>query len=419
MIGKVSKAYRHHSETNQLNFCRIFTFAVMIVFTFLLVRKYSPNVFKMNYSNASDTKLIKAITWNVAAINNNPFEYWITNDDPDYNKLMSNISRFVESPGDLDISVKEVFTDRMFEALALKMTQIGWKGVEETKQHWLKDYRNRKIISEFLKDGLLGKKRLASMPDRVTNTIQTTSGKASMRPTVINCFDGDLSTQDKWWQQWSSFFFDQSITVKRDGTETSTYVYQMISTIQKSKYPSITVEEEAISVPLQTMCMAIFDAILVHMMNTAGPRTWQPLRSDICQKLNRRKNNRTVEILQNTYGDADVQFLQEVAGNFPAFTEPLSLSRTLFDVHQTASMDTERDQNSYILLKKGKYSNVVEITDKVVEYYAERQQQQINNGSKQAATLPVANGDLIVLIATDNTDNTKYMFASFHGDTNG
>ena len=33
----------------------------------------------------------RASTWNVAAINNNPFEYWITHDDPDYLKLMSDV----------------------------------------------------------------------------------------------------------------------------------------------------------------------------------------------------------------------------------------------------------------------------------------------------------------------------------------
>ena len=27
---------------------------------------------------------LSAVTWNMAAINNNPFEYWITNDDPKY-----------------------------------------------------------------------------------------------------------------------------------------------------------------------------------------------------------------------------------------------------------------------------------------------------------------------------------------------
>ena len=37
------------------------------------------------------------------------------------------------------------------------------------------------------------------MPDRVTNTIRTENGNV-MRPTVINCFSGDLGTQDKWFE---------------------------------------------------------------------------------------------------------------------------------------------------------------------------------------------------------------------------
>ena len=31
---------------------------------------------------------INVATWNVAAINNNPFEYWITHSDEEYNALM-------------------------------------------------------------------------------------------------------------------------------------------------------------------------------------------------------------------------------------------------------------------------------------------------------------------------------------------
>ena len=42
-----------------------------------------------------------------------------------------------------------------------------------------------------------GDKRLASMPDRTTNTIKTISGEV-YRPTVINCYKGDLSTVEKW-----------------------------------------------------------------------------------------------------------------------------------------------------------------------------------------------------------------------------
>jgi len=62
-------------------------------------------------------------------------------------------------------------------------------------------------------------------------------------------------------------------------------VRSMLSPILRAKYPSITPEEEAISVPLQAMAGAIFDAVLVHMMNQLAPDTWQPLREDMWEKL--------------------------------------------------------------------------------------------------------------------------------------
>ena len=39
------------------------------------------------------------MTWNIAAINNNPFEYWITNDDESYNDIMKSVSEYIEKPG--------------------------------------------------------------------------------------------------------------------------------------------------------------------------------------------------------------------------------------------------------------------------------------------------------------------------------
>ena len=51
-----------------------------------------------------------ALTWNMAAINNNPFEYWITAEDPSYNRLMKDVSNFIQSPGSSDVAVSSVFT---------------------------------------------------------------------------------------------------------------------------------------------------------------------------------------------------------------------------------------------------------------------------------------------------------------------
>ena len=49
----------------------------------------------------------------------------------------------------------------------------GWKGLAETDVLWQSDFSKRKIIHGFMKDKSLGDKRLASMPDRYTNTINT------------------------------------------------------------------------------------------------------------------------------------------------------------------------------------------------------------------------------------------------------
>merc|ERR1719181_1569023 len=114
---------------------------------------------------------------------------------------------------------------------------------------------------------MIGKKRLASMPDRVTNTIQTVDQGVVTRPTVINCYEEDLSDGDKWFGKWMDFVFTRKLTLSAGGETKHTHVYELFSPIKQSKYPAITSEEEAISIPLQTMALAIFDSILVHMLN--------------------------------------------------------------------------------------------------------------------------------------------------------
>lgn len=417
MMGKVSEAYK--SASSQASWCRILSIVAVVVVCAVAAKTLflpssssssaTEDVSSSLSSTASAGPVLRASTWNVAAVNNNPFEYWITNDDPSYNALMKSVSDFIEAPGDKDITVKEVFTPAMFDELAATMESVGWTGVAETKEYWTNDFMNRKIIEGFVKDDLLGKKRLASMPDRVTNTIHTADDSSVMRPTVINCYNGELNSVEQWWPQWLEFYFNKQISVKKSGALKTTKIYEMIPKISKAKYPSITEAEEAVSIPLETMCMAIFDAILVHMMGVVGKTTWQPLRKDMCEKLNLKKNDRTVEIMANTYGDSDIQFLQEVAGNFKSFSADKKIAQ-MYDIVATSTMDTERDQNSFILLKKGEFQDVTEVTDKVADCYSE-----MHDGAK----IPVVNGDLVVITAISVKDDTKYLFASFHGDTNG
>jgi hypothetical protein len=174
----------------------------------------------------------------------------------------------------------------------------------------------------------------------------------------------------------------------------------MLTKIKHAKYPAISEEEEAISVPLQAMAGAVFDAVLVHMMNSLAPHTWQPLREDMCERLNRKKIDRSVEILETTYQAVDIQFLQEVAAEaFLSKARGRPLGQRLFDLWSPAELDADRDQNSLILLKKGAFTVVKEVTGEIT-----------NVGQSK--------GDLFVL-AADHADGSKYLLASFHGDTDG
>ena len=90
-------------------------------------------------------------TWNIAAINNNPFEYWITyKQNPSYEELMINVEKFIANPTDAtDVTVNKVFTEDMFTQLDTQFTSTcGWKSV---RSYWESDFKDRKIISGFMK----------------------------------------------------------------------------------------------------------------------------------------------------------------------------------------------------------------------------------------------------------------------------
>eukprot|EP01031_Cornospumella_fuschlensis_P038453 gene38453-46735_t len=370
-------------------------------------------------------KVMSAATWNIAAINNNPFEYWITSNDTNYLKLMTSVSQFVDHPSaQQDVLVSQVFNDTKAEELFSIFRELKWKGWNETRTYWYEDYSKRKIISGFLKDDLIGKKRLTSMPDRVTNTINgggsgENDSKVYYRPTVINCYGKSMPTIDEWWNQWRNFMFRSHIQVHKEGGvgaggAVSVHPYTLLSPISKAKYPSITTQEAAVSLPLQTLTLAIFDAVLVHMMNTlgggSGGDVWGGIRSTLCTQLNHKKSARTLEILQSKYSDMEVVFLQEVASSFANTIRRHALGN-MYDVHMPVDIDAERDQNSFILLKKGRYVDVKEVTKEVIAL--------LPSGNGSHSKVPLAKGDLLVLLAEDTLDKTSYIFASFHGDTNG
>jgi len=357
------------------------------------VPTYAAKVFDSSTSadDAAGDRL-RTVTWNVAAVNNNPFEYWITHPNPGYKKLMEDVERFIINPGAEDVRIDSLFTNDMFNRVIEKMKAagVGSSELATVQSMWESNYRSRKIVSEFLKDAEIGSKRLASMPDRVTNTIQLPSGQSVFRPTVINCYSGEIGTMNDWFEQWLRFFFDTTVDLGKGPKQ----VHSLIQKLSKAKYPAVTEEEEAASKPLQIVLQGIFDAVLVNLMQTKGGSTWQSLRQEICSSLNSRKNEKLLEILRTTYADADIIFLQEAGNQLVKLIK--EQMKDTYEVILPKSYSTKRNQNSVMLLRAGLFQNTEEV---------------------QIPAAGWEDGDLLVVKA--RRANTKLTLASFHGDTNG
>jgi len=184
----------------------------------------------------------------------------------------------------------------------------------------------------------------------------------------------------------------------------------MLQPIKRSKYPDITEEEEKVSLPLQTMCGAIFDAILVHIMNTVStPKVWQSLKRAMVENLNKLKVPKTLDILETeTYINSDIITLQEVSASFVDQARKRPKLDDMFHFITPSNMDAVRDQNSVIFLSKKTFPNGA---DKEVTALVE-------SSFEEGIKVPIAKGDILVITATDK-DGVQYVVASFHGDTNG
>jgi hypothetical protein len=144
---------------------------------------------------------------------------------------MDNVESMIESPGDKDVPLSQVFPAAAFDELATAMRRIGWDGVDEIVALWATDYSARPLVTGFLKDKDLGAKRFMSMPDRFTNTVNvvSTTGEAACRPSVVNNYVGDLGSFSAWWQSWKSFMFEQPLMVAGKKGPVERIPYMMLS----------------------------------------------------------------------------------------------------------------------------------------------------------------------------------------------
>ena len=89
--------------------------------------------------------------------------------------------------------------------------------------------------------------------------------------------------------------FEDELELKaKDGSvESKKGACELLGPIRRAKYPDVTEEEERISLLPQTLCQAIFDAVLVHVLNTVAPGKWHTFKLQLCEALAKKKTQRT------------------------------------------------------------------------------------------------------------------------------
>jgi hypothetical protein len=225
------------------------------------------------------------------------------------------------------------------------------------------------------------------------------------RPTIINAYTEELPSVEVWFKKWMHFMFETEAEVFGQKGAAKQRICSMLKQIKRSKYPDITEAEEIISVALQTVALAIFDAVMVHMLNTLARSYWYQIKMGLFKSIYENKPQRILEILTSTYACCDVICLQEAAASLIEQATESTLNDTFFIVTPD-QVDGVRNQNSLVFLNRATFTECKEVTAEVLERYNAHE------------SLRLDDGDMFALSAK-GTDGVSYFIASFHGDTNG
>lgn len=189
--------------------------------------------------------ILNVATWNIAAPNNNPFEFWVSHQNEEYNDLLLAIQKHIDHPKPFESKICQIFTPGMYAELRNELALQGVSGLEKLDLVWTNDLMHRMAISEFLKDRSFGEKRLISMPDRITSFITIKNGLTVFRPSPITGIQNDMDSVKAWWSLWTSYMFKTAPNIEGKDKKS---VVSLLDMIARAKYPALSAAEEEISI---------------------------------------------------------------------------------------------------------------------------------------------------------------------------
>jgi hypothetical protein len=331
----------------------------------------------------------------MGSLDNGPFAHW-RGQGKSVLALMSAAHAVLLDPA-RDVRMGEIFTDSMWAELREEMRALGWVGINETDALWRTELSHRPAYQGFVTGRSVAEKKLVAMADRYTNTLHTTDLREHSRPSAVSCYGGNLSSVAQWWAAWRAFMFHNRLEMPRDGDEAPTAgIAKLVSrnsqtspgeaapgaaeavarpppppaaaaarpvspavrlyVMRSARYPKITAFEEAISVALQALSLALFDAALVHLLNTVRA-DWQQVGRQVCRAVLATRQEASLRILNGSYAAADALFLQEAAPAVPARLagSAATLARTHLALVPPPVPGRAEVQTAALLLRRGAF----------------------------------------------------------------
>lgn len=321
---------------------------------------------------------LRVATWNVAGVNNNPFDFWMPS-----NANHTNLMKAFENELASERTVNEYFTQDMYNYLKdnifgnVKENTISI--LDNTYETFgamtLKDLSTNKDIT---------KSRVFSYPDRAT---------ASIRPTAV---DFDLSRGvAEWYKEWVSVMEEQGLNAidkLNQGKNKRTTKYG-----DSYKFKSNEIDAD---VEIQLLSLAMLDTIFFKILSSI-PNA-QNIKADVIAALKNDKVSVVKNILDDLANASDIIFLQEVdAGKINLLT-PTGFSSIVPKSIRSIPQD------SVILYRTGLFSAATNIDHKFGD-------EEFKNESIAAClTLEKSKRDLIVVSyhsTSDGKDSTAVINA--------
>lgn len=209
-----------------------------------------------------DSICVRSLNVGANCVSSNVFEYYQDLRHPAYQPFMMKTAHLLLHPTPkFNVTLKHLMGSNVETLWKLLEEDFSIVEIHQLQTCWEARFAQQ-TVSQFLLDKIVSAQRLTSFPDRFTSKCDQ-----RYRPAVTTADAHQFDTIDQWFFQWCEYMFaGDSRPVDK------------IKPILSSKYPAFTADLNPINRPLQILCLALFDACMLHLVQSTG-EPWFALKT--------------------------------------------------------------------------------------------------------------------------------------------